>query len=297
LEKIWKNLALVCCGGRRPGTLIGRLLNMGDETMTVGTIRKITLALLLTAPAFGASADPFTWDLSHASPSLAGVTITADTVTMTDFLVNGGPCPPSICASPIAPGEGYDQFIMRINGFSLNGTPVPLPGLNSAFGLYLEGSVGAHGVPSVYDQGRIAVVADPTNDDGTLSATPNGVNFSNPAGTADDVTLATGSLLFGAFGTQSNGNPGLHLQEIFAGENGFLVSPNSPDTIMDAFFFNTSTSRVTLNPPVNGVAVEVNGGIGVLDIAVPEPGTLELLATGLAGLLAVRRRAGNLGKR
>jgi hypothetical protein len=136
-----------------------------------------------------------------------------------------------------------------------------------------------HGVPSVYDQGRIAIVADPTNDDGTLSATPDGVNFSHPGNTMDDVTLATGSLLFGEFGPQSNGQPGLHLQETFAGENGFLVSPNSPDTVMDAFFFNTSDplEHVVLNPPVNGVAVEVNGGIGVLDIGVPEPGTLGLL--------------------
>ena len=126
--------------------------------MSATTIRTIAMGLLLSAPAFGASADQFTWDLSNVNPSLAGVHITADTVTMDDFLVNGGPCPPSICASPIAPGEGYDQFIMRINGFGLNGAPVPLTGplagLNSTFGLYLEGSVGAHGVPSVYDHLR-----------------------------------------------------------------------------------------------------------------------------------------------
>jgi hypothetical protein len=98
------------------------------KTMTTAAIRAVTLGLLMAAPTFAASADPFTWDLSKASPSLAGGTITADTVMMTDYLVNGGPCPPSICASPIAPGEGYDQFIMRINGFSLNGAPVPLAG-------------------------------------------------------------------------------------------------------------------------------------------------------------------------
>jgi len=35
-------------------------------------------------------------------------------------------------------------------------------------------------------------------------ATPGGVNFSNPAGLADDVTLATGLLISGDFGLQFN---------------------------------------------------------------------------------------------
>ena len=139
---------------------------------------------------------------------------------MDDYLVNGGPCRPSIGASPIAPGEGYDEFIRRINGFSLNGAPIlltgPLGALNSTFGHYLEGTLGVHSVPSVYDQGSFAVVADPNS---SLSALLDGVNFSNPAGTADDVILATGSLTFGKFGEQANGQMGLQIQTLFAGEN------------------------------------------------------------------------------
>jgi hypothetical protein len=246
----------------------------------------MALGLLLTGPAFGASADPFTWNLSNASPSLAGVEITADTVMMTDFLVNFQLPPPAT--------EGSDQFVMRIDGFGLNGAPVPLSGplagLNSTFGLYLEGTLGVHGVPSIYDSGTIALVADPTNDDGSLSATTSGVSFSNPAGTTDDVTLATGSLIFGAFGTQSNGNPGLQIQETFAGENGFLVSPDTPHTIMDAFFYNTATSRRMLGPDANGESyVVVNDGIGTFQVAAAEPASLTLLAMGLAGLGMVLR--------
>jgi hypothetical protein len=135
-------------------------------------------------------------------------------------------------------------------------------------------------------------VADPTNNDGTLSATTSGVSFSNPAGTADDVTLATGSLIFGAFGTQSNGNPGLYLEWTLAGENGFLVSPDNNHTIMDAYFFNTATSRQMVGPDANGESyVVVNDGIGTLDLVVPEPASIALLSSGLVGLLALRRRA------
>jgi hypothetical protein len=202
----------------------------------------------------------------------------------TDFLVNRQP----------PTGEASDQYIEQIDGFSLNGTPAPLPGLNSTFGLYFEGTLALHanGPVSVYDSGTFALMADPTNNDGSLSATTSGVNFSNQPGTADDVALATGSLSSGTFGLQSNGITGLHLLETFAGENGFLVNPDSPHTVIDQLFFNTPTSRVVLPPDSNGVVFTLkNDGFGVLDIAVPEPGTLGLLASGLIGLLALRRRS------
>jgi hypothetical protein len=58
-------------------------------------------------------------------------------------------------------------------------------------------------------------MADPTNNDGAPSAFWNagtrtgGVRFANQAGTADDITLASGPLLSGSFGVQSNGLPGV----------------------------------------------------------------------------------------
>jgi hypothetical protein len=55
---------------------------------------------------------------------------------MTDFLLNWQ-------------AQDNDTFILQIKGFSLNGTPVSVPGLGTTFGLYLEGTTKVVGTPSV----------------------------------------------------------------------------------------------------------------------------------------------------
>ena len=250
-------------------------------------------AILATATSGAAMADPtpFTWNPSAAYPGLPGP-FTADSISMSDFLFNWQ-------------AQFNDTFILQINGFSHNGHTVSVPGLGSTFGLYIEGTTKVVGTPSVYGPGTISLVLDPTNDDGTPSATVSiaastgAVGFANPSGIANDITLATGSLTFGAFGTQSNGQPGVQFIESYTpapGESGFSVSPTGPYTSIEEFLFNTPTSRVA-SPPAPPFAdgsnyVVVNDGIGTANLLVPEPGTLRLLATSLIGLLALRRRGG-----
>src|SRR5580700_2948220 len=86
--------------------------------------------------------------------------------------------------------NGYDSFVLRVTGFTVNGKAIDVPGLNSDYGLYIEGTV-AVSPENVYGPGTIALLLDPTNNDGSLNASfdsgtqTGGVSFSNPAGTAD----------------------------------------------------------------------------------------------------------------
>ena len=144
--------------------------------------------------------------LSAAYPGLPGP-FTADSISMSDFLLDWQ-------------AQLSDTFILQIAGFSLGGSTVPVLGLGTTFGLYIEGTTKVVGTPSVYGPGTISLVLDPTNNDGTPSATVNlaastgAVGFSHPLNTGDDITLATGSLTYGQF-PLPNGQPGVYFIETF----------------------------------------------------------------------------------
>ena len=54
--------------------------------------------------------------------------------------------------------------------FTLGGAPVPVAGLNTSYGLYIEGQT-AVSPAQVYGPGTVSLMLDPTNNDGTPSTT------------------------------------------------------------------------------------------------------------------------------
>ena len=115
-------------------TITASMTERGETTRQhpiLNTAVGAILAAVTSVAAVAAPPVPFTWDPSAASPGLAGP-FTADSISMTDFLLNWQ-------------AQSNDTFILQINGFSLNGAPVSVPGLGTTFGLYLEGTTASGG--------------------------------------------------------------------------------------------------------------------------------------------------------
>lgn len=90
-----------------------------------------------------------------------------------------------------ADGSFDEHFILQVNGFELNGSPVTLPGFGSHYGMYFL--IDASGAGTTFSSLHVALMVDPGNDDGMPSATEDGVGFAN--GTGGDFALATGTLV------------------------------------------------------------------------------------------------------
>lgn len=275
---------------------------------------QVTLGIMLAIGALPATASAgvtFTWDPAGASVPLAGAgsAFTADTIYGTHWLWSHGPA-----GSPLVPHPGFIytvNFIEQIQQFSLGGgTPFVPAGLNGtpgapgSYGLYLEMSAQTEqvGGSQIYDYHSMtmSLMADPGNNDGTLSSTVAGVGFSNtgPTGTADDITLASGTLVSGTYtlnpaaGIRSVG----HFKQSFdpaVSEAGFFVTPVSPYAILEEFVTTQNAAFSFVIDPLNPSLQYsmVNGGTAVIDLRVPEPASLLLLSSALGLLLIARTRA------
>jgi hypothetical protein len=250
----------------------------------------------------------FTWDPAAASPALAGAgsAFTADTINGIDYLRDIGPkANPSPVIYPVS-------FIEQITGFKLNGAPVATPGLNGtpgapgSYGLYLtmQWQTQAIGPPNTYQylSGQVSLMADPGNHDGAVSSTTSGLSFANTSatGTADDITLATGSLVSGHF--EFSQIPGIRNVSDFvetfqpaAAAGGFFVTPLSPHELIEEVLTVPTPAFMTAPYPPDATLQYglLNGGIAVISLTVPEPASILMLGSGLIGLAALRHRARN----
>jgi hypothetical protein len=265
--------------------------------------RSVALGIILagsTMPIAAMADTVFTWN------PIGGTAFTADTLYGAHYLWDYGPsAPPSVAV----PGRIYTvDFYEQIQQASLGGgahfVPTGLngtPGATGSYGLYLEmqAQVEQVGTPANYDYLSMALQLkeDPGNNNGTLSSTQSGVGFANtsPNGEADDITLATGSLVSGAFtfnptpAIRSIGNFVETFQSTPAGA-GFFISPISAHTLIDEILTTPTGALVPIVDPSDPSSQwsVLNGGSAVIDFTVPEPPSFVLLGASLAGFAALR---------
>jgi hypothetical protein len=192
--------------------------------------------------------------------------------------------------------------IQTINGFTLGGAPVTAPGLNSSYGLYFQISpagsfpINSSGTvigPAVYSQLDMQLVADVGHDDGSVVNNFAGIGFSNPIGLANDVVLATGSLLSASLAVSPTGTRNAHYVTTFqtaSSQAAFFVGPGIPVEWEEFLNSPASTFQVFQLDPLTVLDVVGADGAstGTAEL-VSEPASFLLLCLALGGLFLARR--------
>lgn len=153
------------------------------------------------------------------------------------------------------------RFILRVDGFELNHAPVTLPGFGTHYGMYFL--IDAKGVtpdvgPDTFSSMNVALMVDRHNNDGTLSASPDGIGFAN--GTADDFALLTGTLKTAGITFDGNvGHPSFfeNVALTEAGEKAFGVELD-PHAVLHEFL-TTPGGPNNLNLPGGGIDQWIDG--------------------------------------
>jgi hypothetical protein len=165
-----------------------------------------------------------------------------------------------------------------VTGFVLSANPVIPAGFGTTYGLYFDitdtGTIGPGG--QTFSSSTFKLMLDPGNQDGAVTATPDGIGFANTGttGTQDDIVLGTGTMISGVATidptTQARST---HFVDSYTPGDFNALSPilSAPATFN--FLNNTGASPLVATPGPNGTTIQtINGGEGAVT-SVPEIGT------------------------